>query len=114
MALITYLTRIQFEFGALKLRPRFRSTAAEIRFLKSQPFDRPVRWPPTMDPLGPMPTNQTERMDAALMRSLPEVRKLYRYERRAIAERERALRSLSDLVSWEGDLAAGDFAKRTH
>jgi len=30
--------------------------------------------------------------------------KLYRYERRAIAERDRALRRLSELVSWEGGL----------
>src|SRR3954462_940808 len=52
----------------------------------------------------PMPSDQTERMDAALQRSLPEVRKLYRYERRAIAERDRALRKLSELVSWEGGL----------
>jgi len=89
--------------GTLKLRPRFQSTA-EIRFLKSQPFDRPVKWPLTMDPLGPMPSDQTERMDAALQRSLPEVQKLYRYERRAIAERDRALRKLSELVSWEGGL----------
>ena len=44
-----------FRFGALKLRPRFRSTAAEIRFLKSQPFDKAVKWPPRIDPLGPMP-----------------------------------------------------------
>ena len=63
-----------------------------------------LQWPLTVDPLGPMPSDQTERMDAALQRSLPEVQKLYRYERRAIAERDRALRKLSELVGWEGGL----------
>src|SRR4051794_12744602 len=103
-AIKTEIINRTFLFGALKLRPRFHSTAAEIRFLKLQPFDEPVKWPPRMDPLGPMPSDPTERMDAALQRSLPEVRKLYRYERRAIAERDRALRKLSELVSWEGGL----------
>ena len=44
-----------------------------------------LQWPLTVDPLGPMPSDQTELMDAALQRSLPEVQKLYRYERRALA-----------------------------
>jgi hypothetical protein len=114
-AIKTEIINRTFHFGALKLRPRFHSTAAEIRFLKLQPFDRPVKWPLSLDPLGPMPSDQAERMDAALTRSLPEVRKLYRYERRAIAERDRALRKLSELISRGGwSSAAGDFAKRTH
>jgi hypothetical protein len=91
-----------FRFGALKLRPRFRSAAAEIRFLKLQAFDKPVKWPRTIDPLGPMPSNQTERMDAALLRSLPQVRNVYRYERRALAERDHALSKLAEIVRWEG------------
>jgi hypothetical protein len=89
-------------FGALSLRPRFHSTAAEVRFLKLQPFDKPITWPPRIDPLGPMPSDETERMDAALQRSLPEIRKLCRYERRAIAERDRAIRQLFETERWEG------------
>src|SRR3954453_13819564 len=36
-AVKTEIINRTFHFGALRLRPRFRSTAAEIRFLKLQP-----------------------------------------------------------------------------
>jgi hypothetical protein len=90
-ALKTEIINRTFLFGALELRPRFPSTAAEIRYVKMQPFDRPLKWPPAIDPLGPMPSEDAERLDVALKRSLPQVRKLLRYERRAITERDRAL-----------------------
>ena len=82
-------------FGALKLRPRFRSIAAEIRFLKSQPFDQPLRWPERVDPLGPMPSQEPERTAEAVRRLLPELRKVERYEARAGRARDRALHELT-------------------
>jgi hypothetical protein len=100
-ALKTEIINRTFLFGALVLRPRFRSLAAEIRYVKEQPFDRPLKWPPRIDPLGPMPSDETERMDAALRRSLPELRNLYRYERRAITERDRALSEISAILKSE-------------
>jgi hypothetical protein len=100
-ALKTEIINRTFLFGALELHPRFRSSAAEIRYIKMQPFDQPLKWPPRIDPLGPMPSEEAERMDAALQRSLPELRNLYRYERRAIRERDRALSEVSRISKRE-------------
>ncbi len=81
-------------FGALKFRPLFRSIAAEIRYIKRQPFDQPLRWPERVDPLGPMPSQNPELAAEAVRRLLPELRKLDRYEARAIRARDRALHEL--------------------
>src|SRR5450759_5905654 len=82
-------------FGALEVMPLFRSIAAKMRYVKSQPFDRPLRWPERVDPLGPMPSQEPERSAEAVRRLLPELRKLHRYERRAFTARDRALREIS-------------------
>jgi hypothetical protein len=105
-ALKTEIINRTFLFGALELRPRFRSFPQEIGYIKKQPFDRPLLWPPRIDPLGPMPTEEAERMDAALRRSLPQVRKLYRYERWAIRERDRALTEISGILKSRSDAAS--------
>lgn len=82
-------------FGALEVVPLFRSIAAEMRYVKRQPFDQPLKWPERVDPLGPMPADEPERTAEAVRRLLPELRKLYRYERRALTRRDRALREIS-------------------
>jgi len=83
-------------FGALEPRPfRFRSLSAELRYLKRQPFDQPVEWPPWVDPMGPMPVEEEERAAEALRRLLPELRRLNRYEARAHAIKTNALREIS-------------------
>ena len=52
-------------FGALEPRPfRFRSLSAELRYLKCQPFDQPVEWPPWVDPMGPMPVEEERTAEA--------------------------------------------------
>jgi hypothetical protein len=38
--------------GTVDPPPRFRSRANEIRYLMSQPRDRPLRWPPQVNPQG--------------------------------------------------------------
>lgn len=81
-------------FGSLKPLPRFRSAAAEIRFLKVQPHHQALRWPEPVDPLGPMPLDDPDRTAEAVRRILPELRKLHRYERRAIKMRDDALREI--------------------
>ncbi|MGE9007788.1 hypothetical protein ACO2JO_04340 [Leptospira interrogans] len=84
------------DFGSLERRPfRFRSLFAELRFLKRQPFDQPVEWPPWVDPLGPMPLEEEERAAEAVRRLLPELRKLSRYEARAHAIKFDAIRKIS-------------------
>jgi hypothetical protein len=80
------------EFGVPEWLPfRFRSLAAEMLYLKLQPFE----WPIWADPLGPMPSEEDERAAEAVRRLLPELRKLNRYEARANAIKARALRELS-------------------
>lgn len=86
------------EFGVLEPRPfrfRFRSFAAEMRYLKLQPFDQPVEWPKWVDPLGPMPSEEEECAAEAVRRLLPELRKLNRYEARAHAIKANALHEIS-------------------
>jgi len=80
--------------GAL-VRPRFRSSSAEVRYVMSLPLDRPFCWQQPVDPLGRMPSEKDERAAEATRRMLPEVRKLDRYERRAFnAKHTRCANSL--------------------
>ena len=70
------------KFGVPEWLPlRFRSLAAEMRYLKLQPFE----WPTWADPLGPMPSDRDECVAEAVRRLLPELCKLNRYEARAYA-----------------------------
>ena len=85
-------------FGALGPLPRFRSISAEIKYVMSQPLDRPLRWPQPVDSLGPMPSDRDERAAEATRRLLPELRKLDRYERRAFNAKQGALRKLADAL----------------
>ena len=82
-------------FGALKGMPRFRSVEAEIAYLGRQPGKQGLQWPQPVDPLGPMPSDEPARVAEAVRRLLPELKKLYRYERRSITMRDRALRSIT-------------------
>jgi hypothetical protein len=84
------------ELGALGPRPRFRSISAEIKYVMSQPLDRPLRWPQPVDPLGPMPWDKDERAAEATRRLLPELHKLHRY--RAFNAKQRALRKLAEVL----------------
>ena len=47
------------------------------------------------DPSATMPTQEPERSAEAIRRALPELIKLNRYESRAVARRDRAVRELS-------------------
>ena len=101
-ALETEIINRTFLFGTLELRVRYRSTTAEIRYIKMQlKTGQPFSLPPRIDPLGPMPSEEAERMDEALRRSLPALRNLYRYERRTITERDRALSEISAILKRE-------------
>jgi hypothetical protein len=103
-ALETEIINRTFLFGTLELRPPFRSIAAEVRYvfmqIKMQP-NQPWKWPPRIDPLGPMPSEEAERTDEALRRSLPALRNLHRYERRTIRERDHALSEISAILRRE-------------
>ena len=47
-----------------------------------------------VDPLPPLPAEEPARTAEAVRRALPELRRLHRYERRAVARRDRAVRRL--------------------
>jgi len=83
------------QFGSLKPVPLFRSVAAEVRYLMNQPLDEPVHWPDPVDPLGPMPVQGAQRTAEAVRRLLPELRKLHRYEARALRISDTALQEIS-------------------
>jgi len=51
--------------------------------------------PQPIDLLATMPSQEPERSAEAIRRVLPELIKLYRYESRAVARRDRAIRNLS-------------------
>jgi hypothetical protein len=74
-----------------------------IRVLKA--FDR-GRFivPKSIDALATMPSQEPDRSAEAVRRVLPELRKLDRYERRAAAQRERAVLGLSDRGKYRDNL----------
>jgi hypothetical protein len=78
-------------FGALD--PRRLTVTQMIRVFNA--FDRGKRiLPKPRDSSATMPSQEPDRSAEAVRRVLPELRKLDRYERRAAAQRERAVRGL--------------------
>jgi hypothetical protein len=51
--------------------------------------------PEPVDSLATMPTQEPERTAEAVRRALPELRKLDRYERLAVARRDRAIHEIA-------------------
>jgi len=50
--------------------------------------------PQRIDPSATMPTEEPERTAEAVRRALPDLAKLDRYESRAVARRDRAIRQI--------------------
>jgi hypothetical protein len=68
----------------------------EIRYLKSILSGRaPAILPEHIDPSATMPAQEPERTAEALRRALPELLQLNRYESRAVARRDRAIREIT-------------------
>lgn len=63
----------------------------ELALEGKTPPGRPPTMPEPVDPLATMPNKEPERTAEAIRRALPELRKLDRYESRAIARRDRAI-----------------------
>lgn len=80
----------------------FRSSADKVRWLlvREQWTDGMQRVKPSpkkhFNPLVPLPAVESERMADAVRRVLPELRGIYRYEVRAAARRDRAIRKISE------------------
>jgi hypothetical protein len=82
--------------GALDAPQVFGSVAGEMRYLKSILSGRaPPILPERIDPLATMPPEEPERTAEAVRRALPELAKLNRYESRAVARRDRAIREIT-------------------
>jgi hypothetical protein len=73
-----------------------------IRLLNA--FDRGRPIPKPIDALATMPSQEPDRSAEAVRRVLPELRKLDRYERRAVAQRERAVLDLCDRIKYMDNL----------
>jgi hypothetical protein len=56
----------------------------------------PITFPERIDSSATMPPQEPDRSAEAIRRVLPDLRKLERYERRAAAQRDRAVFNLSD------------------
>ena len=87
--------------GSLKTPTHFPSATQEVRWLiatdnwiREKKGSRPPH-PNLEDPSATMPTQEPQRASEAVRRILPELMKLDRYERRAAARRDRAIREIS-------------------
>ena len=67
----------------------------ELALAGKAPRGRPPAIPEPVDPLATMPTQEPGRTAEAVQRPLPELRKLYRYESRAAARRDWAIREIA-------------------
>ena len=67
----------------------------ELALEGKTPRGRPPAIPEPVDPLATMPTQEPERTAEAVRRALPELLKLDRYESRAVARRDRAIREIT-------------------
>jgi hypothetical protein len=89
-------------FGELEPPQVLSSITQIIRFVNA--FDRGRPIPKPIDALATMPSQEPDRSAEAVRRVLPELRKLDRYERRAVAQRERAVLDLCDRIKYMDNL----------
>jgi hypothetical protein len=83
-----------YVFGALEAQYIFGSVADEVRYLKLMIYGKVSHFPQPPDPSLTMPPEGPERMAEAVLRSLAELKKLDRYERRALARHNRLIRAI--------------------
>ena len=67
----------------------------ELALEGKTPRGRPPNIPEPVDPLATMPGQEPARTVEAVRRALPQLRKLDRYESRAVARRDRAIREIT-------------------
>jgi hypothetical protein len=95
-------------FGAFDSQLLFSSTAREIGFLKLMLFGKMPGFPPLPDPSWSMPKEDPKRTLEAIRRALPELKKLERYEKRAFARRDLAIRAIVKNKAPDGRIAGCD------
>jgi hypothetical protein len=87
-------------FGELDPPQAFSSVTQIIRLLNAIDRGRVPSFPEPVDSSATMPSQEPDRSAEAIRRVLPELRKLDRYERRAAAQRERAVLEFSDRMKY--------------
>jgi|GEM_PF-1302748 hypothetical protein len=81
--------------GSVDPPPIFRSSREELRYVDAVLRGQsPPALPMRLDPSTTMPTDLAERVAEAIRRALPDLLKLERYQSRAIARRNRAIRQI--------------------
>jgi hypothetical protein len=87
--------------GSLETPTHFPSAKQEVRWLTAMDIwmtknegKRP-RWPKLKDPSATMPSLEPQRTSEAVRRILPDLIKLDRYESRAVARLDRAIRDIT-------------------
>jgi hypothetical protein len=81
-------------FGAFDPPFLFHSIAEEARWMRSILLGKVSGFPQPPDPAATLPTQEPARTTEAIVRALPELLKLDRYEKRASARRDRAIRQI--------------------
>jgi len=83
--------------GGLEAARRFYSKQDELKWVMQRYLGiAKGKLPPRMaiDPLPPMPEQEPQRSAEAIRRILPELLRMNRYESRAVARRDRAIRAI--------------------
>jgi hypothetical protein len=88
-------------FGELDPPQAFSSVTHIIRLLNATDRGRVPSFPEPVDSSATMPSQEPDRSAEAIRRALQELRRLNRYERRAAARRNRAVRYLFDRKKYE-------------
>lgn len=84
-------------FGALDSPPLFENAREISQFLSSIDRGEMPTLPKRVDPAATMPCQEPERTAEAVRRALPELIKLDRYESRAVARRDKAIREITKI-----------------
>src|SRR5271169_690079 len=85
-------------FGRFDVPARFASPKDEVAWIMQHYFGSTLwkgRPKFAVDPLPPMPSPELQHTAEAVRRILPELVRLQRYESRAVARRDRAIRSIA-------------------
>jgi hypothetical protein len=82
-------------FGAFDPPLLFHSIAQEARWIGKLWSGKVSGFPQPQDPSATLPTQEPARTTEAIIRALPELLKLDRYEKRASARRDRAIRQIA-------------------
>src|SRR5262245_38469810 len=94
-------------FGELDPPQAFSRVTQIIRLLHAIDRGRVPSFPEPVHSSATMPSQEPDRSAEAIRRVLPELRKLDRYERRAAAQRDRAVVDLCDRIKYKEQSLVG-------